>query len=108
MNIKIKLGKHIKEVRLKKGLTQQELAEKLNIASKHQSRIETGKSFPSAELLEKYAQVFNITTEELLKMNTEKYEIDLIIEIYKMLTSLSISQLEKVQKYINKINKFIV
>ena len=41
-------------------------------------------------------------------MNTEKYEIDLIIEIYKMLTSLSISQLEKVQKYINKINKFIV
>lgn len=65
INIKTILGKQIKKLQIENKLTQQELAEQINIASKHQSRIETGKSYPSAELIEKYARVFKIYPEEI-------------------------------------------
>lgn len=43
MELKKKLGKRIQELRIRKGLKQSELAEKVGIATKHQSCIETGK-----------------------------------------------------------------
>ena len=67
MGIKEILGKRIKNLRIKHNLT---LAEKVNIAHKHQSCIETGKNFPSAELIEKYAQVFNIDATEFLSISS--------------------------------------
>ena len=51
MNIKEQLGLRIKELRLKNGLKQSELAEKVNIATKHQSCIETGRNYPSADVI---------------------------------------------------------
>ena len=53
MELKKKFGKRIQELRLKNNWKQSELAEKVGIASKTQSCIETGKNFPSAELIEK-------------------------------------------------------
>lgn len=44
-NIKVLLGKRIREYRLKHGLTQFQLAEKLGIDDKHLSRIELGKKY---------------------------------------------------------------
>lgn len=60
MELKKAIGKRIKELRVKTKYTQAELAERVGIASKHQSCIETGKNFPSVELLERYAYVFNM------------------------------------------------
>lgn len=68
MDIKKLLGLRIKELRIKAKLTQFKLAEKIGIDPKHQSCIETGRSFPSSDLLEKYAKAFNISTCELLIM----------------------------------------
>ena len=72
MGIKEILEKRIKSLRIKNNLTQAELAEKVNIAAKHQSCIETGKNFPSAELIEKYANVFNIDACEFLSITPFK------------------------------------
>ena len=66
MELKKRLGKRIQELRLKNNLKQSELAEKVGIATKHQSCIETGKNYPSAELVENYARVFNIDVAEVL------------------------------------------
>ena len=52
MNIKKNFGKKIKEKRLEKELTQEELAEKIGISPKSLSQIELGNNFVSAENLE--------------------------------------------------------
>ena len=52
-NLKKRLGKRIQELRVKNGLKQAALAEKVNLAHKSQSCIETGKNYPSAEVVEK-------------------------------------------------------
>lgn len=48
MTLKQQLGLRIKELRKKNKLTQAQLAKKVNIATKHESCIETGKNYPSA------------------------------------------------------------
>jgi len=48
------LGTNIKYYRKKQRLSQEQLAEKLEITTKHLSTIETGATFVSAELLEKF------------------------------------------------------
>ena len=56
MELKKKLGKRIKELRALNNLKQAQLAEMVGIATKSQSCIETGKNFPFADLIEKYAK----------------------------------------------------
>ena len=60
MDIKVLLGKRIREYRQKYRMTQFELAEKLEIDDKHLSRIELGKNMPQASTISKLAEVFNI------------------------------------------------
>lgn len=69
MNIKKEFGLRIKEVRNKKGITQYQLAELVGIDPKHMSHIETGRSFPKADLIEKFAKALDIEYTELF--NTE-------------------------------------
>ena len=63
MNLKSKLGKRIQELRLLNNLKQSELAELVSIATKTQSCIETGKNYPSSELIERYAKAANNNTQ---------------------------------------------
>lgn len=53
------LGLRIKELRKAQGMTQERLAEIVDIEPKHLSRIEVGKSFPSLDTLEKIAAALN-------------------------------------------------
>ena len=59
-------GTVIKQIREKEGLTQSELAEKLNVSDKTISKWETGKGYPDISLLEPIASVFGISVMELL------------------------------------------
>lgn len=61
-----KTGKYIREKRIALGLTQKELAEKLNCTDKAISRWETGKGFPEPSLLEPLATTLNVTVNELV------------------------------------------
>ena len=63
-------GTAIRDMRLKKGMTQVELAEKLNVSEKTVSKWETGKGYPDITLLEPIARVFGISLTELLSGNT--------------------------------------
>ena len=51
LEIKKLLGQRIKELRTGKGLTQEQLTEKLNIGQRTLSKIERGNAFVSAETL---------------------------------------------------------
>lgn len=85
MTIKKLLGLRIKELRKFKNLTQAELARLISIDPKHQSCIENGRNFPSAELIDKYAKVFDISVSELIRIehniNRNELEEKLITKI---------------------------
>lgn len=59
-------GTVIKRLREGKGLTQEQLAEKINVSSKAVSKWETGRGFPDISLLEGLAKALDISVIELL------------------------------------------
>ena len=63
--IKAILGANIKYYRKKQSLSQEQLAEKLEITTKHLSTIETGATFVSAELLEKFTSQLSVSASAL-------------------------------------------
>ena len=64
-NVKEIFGRNIKYYRKKQRLSQEKLAEKLGITTKHLSTIETGATFVSAELLEKLTREFSVSASAL-------------------------------------------
>lgn len=63
--IKILLGKKIKQYRKNKKLTQEQLAELINIEIPSLSNIETGKFAPSLETVQKLCEVLEVNLWEL-------------------------------------------
>ena len=61
MNVKELFGANLKHLRKLNKITQEELSEKLQITPNHLSRIENGKSFVTAELLDALCVIFNIS-----------------------------------------------
>ena len=62
----IKIGKFISEKRKDSGLTQMQLAEKLNITDRAVSKWETGKSLPDSSLMLSLCDILGITVNDLL------------------------------------------
>lgn len=77
-----KIGKFIAFNRKNKGLTQEQLAEKLGVTNKTVSRWETGKYMPDLSLLKPLSEELGITLNELL--SGEKLEKEKIIESAEM------------------------
>lgn len=65
-NLKYKIGANIAELRKVQGMTQAELAAKLNYSDKAVSKWERGESIPDVMTLMQIAGVFNITVDDLL------------------------------------------
>ena len=72
-----KIGKLISECRKEKGLTQLQLAEKLNITNRAVSKWETGKSCPDASIMMELCDILGITVNDLLsgeRITMENYQ----------------------------------
>lgn len=93
-------GKRIKELRERKKLTQEKLAEKVGLDLQTISRIETGYYFTSFENLEKLANALDVTMADLFNFGHVKTKEELIQEIN---TELSISS----EKDVQRIHKLI-
>lgn len=61
-----KIGKFICKLRKEKGLTQKDIAEKLNISDNSVSKWERGINIPDISYLTFLAEIFNVTVNELL------------------------------------------
>lgn len=72
-------GKRVAALRKEKGLTQSELAEKLNISNKAISRWETGEGYPEITILPSLAKELGVTVDELLNDSIEDFD-DTIFE----------------------------
>lgn len=76
------IGNHIYNLRTSRGLTQRDIARKLGISDKAISKWENGSSQPTVQNLQKLAEIFDITLEELLKIpkeNAKKQIIRIVI-----------------------------
>ena len=85
-----KIGSFIATLRKEKGLTQVQLAEKLNVTDKAVSRWETGKGLPESPLLIPLANALGITVNELLtgekipeEAFTQKSDDNLVVAVQK-------------------------
>jgi transcriptional regulator with XRE-family HTH domain len=67
--IKDTLGKNIKMLRARRGLSQSDLAEKADISINFLSNIERGIKFPQPNMLSKIANAFGVEVNELFLEN---------------------------------------
>jgi len=67
-NIRIKFARRLRELRLKRNWTQEELAEFADLAYRHIQRLESAKNPPPAKIdtIEKIAKAFKITPSKLI------------------------------------------
>lgn len=100
MGIKKDFGLRIKELRNKKGITQYQLAESAGIDPKHMSHIETGGSFPKADLIEKFAEVLNIDYTEFFQVKHLQSRENLIRKINLSVQTLPDRELQQLYKII--------
>lgn len=107
MDIKKTFGEKIKRLRKSKNLTQEQLAEMINIAPKNLSKIEVGTCFVSAETLENLVNALDTTTEELFANDHIKLPEKLLAEIYKNLNKINSDQgkLELIYKIVDFVVK---
>ena len=103
MENKKKLGKKIKELRKKKGLTQEKLAELVDLEQNSISVIESGRNFPTLATLEKIANKLDADLNEFF--NYEYYEdIELIKQtMHNYVESLNESQIRQIYRYIKNV-----
>jgi transcriptional regulator with XRE-family HTH domain len=66
-NPAILFGKRVREIRLKKDMSQGDLAKLLDVHRAYISGIERGVRNPSLTTIEKFAKAFRTTSSELLK-----------------------------------------
>ena len=72
MVVKQLFGQNLHTYRKLRKLSQEQLAEKLDISVKHLSTMETGKVFASAELIEKIAKELDISISALFYTDNDK------------------------------------
>ena len=89
MGVKQEYGIKIKRMRLNRGLTQEELAEAVDLSQRAMSGIETGENFASAETIDKLVSALDTTLEELFSTNHLKVQEDLRQEIDEKLNSIN-------------------
>lgn len=72
--MKLNIGDTIKELRLKRSITQEQLAAYLGVTPQAISRWESGNGYPDIEILPSIAEYFCITTDALLGINQTERE----------------------------------
>ena len=84
-NIKLMLGKRIKEIRKRRGFTQEKLAELAGIETPSMSNIENGKNYPNHETLEKISAALNVRPFELYIFEYNMPNKDMIKEMISLM-----------------------
>jgi transcriptional regulator with XRE-family HTH domain len=102
-NTKILLGQRVREFRKAKGLSQDQLSEKVGIDSKHLSRIELGKSFPYMETLEAIAAALEVEIKDLFEFSHLSKDAGTIESINKMLEGANEEKLRQVYKFVKYV-----
>ena len=97
--IKEKLGKRIFELRKRLNISQEELAEKLDISQKSLSKIETGRNFLTSNTLERLTIALNVEITELFDFDHTDKKENLLDEIYKYIDNIKNNEKDLITLY---------
>ena len=92
------LGKRIKEIRLARNLTQEQLAEIVDIGAASLSKIEIGMNYPSDDNLEKIAKALDVEPYQLYLFNHHKNINELKNDAISMLSNANNDAIKTVYK----------
>lgn len=101
--IKRLLGQRIKELRISNNLTQEQLAEIVDIGTTSISKIETGHTHPTPESLEKIAKAFNVDLYQLYQFHHHNAPINLKAELHSMIDNADNDNLKLAYKILSAI-----
>ena len=79
------IGETIANLRKQKGMTQSELAEKMNVTDKAVSKWERDLSCPDINTISKLADVLDVSVEELLKTKKQDYSNNKIKDVINLI-----------------------
>lgn len=96
------IGKKIRQIRLEKGFSQEELSEKIDISPRHMCTIENGKSIPSIETFVKIAQVLDVDINKFFNLTPDNND-KLREEIYNLVQISTVQELHLIKDIISAI-----
>ena len=108
MGIKLELGQKIRRMRLKRSMTQEELAEKIDISQRTLSGIETGENFVTAETFDRLVSALNTTPEKLFETEHYKETPLLIREINNILSELNETNARREIEILYNLSKTLI
>ncbi len=103
MRIKKGFGKRLKEIRKARGLTQEELAELVNVAPRHISYIETARSFPSSELIERLSVALNVDCSLFFNFHDDMQRDEILGRLSKIAVNLDNQKLRFLLKMASEL-----
>lgn len=105
-SLKIKFGKRVRELRRSKGITQEQLAELVNIEPPNISKIECGMHFPQPDKIEKIASALDVEIQSLFEFEHFQAKQQLIDYITISLQDFELKTLEFIYKFIRNIKLY--
>ncbi len=102
-SLKKLLGKRIKEIRISRKLTQEDLSELTDIGASSISKIESGHFHPTDENLERIANALKVEPYKLYMYNHQKDTKELLTDIYSMLSKATDDEIRLVYKVLSGI-----
>jgi transcriptional regulator with XRE-family HTH domain len=106
------LAENLKEKCRLKGLTQEQLAEKAGVSSHYIAMVETRKTFPKPEMLERFAKTLGIEPYQLFTVENdpnepyERLQKKIVTEMKHMAIDLKQTVKETVRETINEECKY--
>lgn len=105
-SLKENFGSRLKEIRRSRGLTQDKLAEMIDMDTPNLCKMENGNHFPQPKNLEKIAKALNVEVKELFDYQHLRSNGVLIKKISECLKTLKPKELAFTYKFINSLKEF--
>lgn len=105
-SLKEKFGLRLQELRKSLGLTQEVVAEKIDMDIPNLSNIENGKRFMSPENIEKIAKALNVDVKDLFDYEHHQTKEKLVGKIQEFLDTAKFEDIEFIYKSIKILKEY--
>ena len=107
MNIRKIFGSNVRKYRMRKGLSQEKLAEFVDLGDKSISPIETGRSFVAIDKLEKLCEVLEVEPFQLFLTNGQSKEIADDLQRERVLSRLNTCNRQELELLCDILTQFL-
>ena len=101
-----RIGNFLKELRKEKNVTQEQLAEQLNVSGRTVSRWETGNNMPDISLLVEISELYEVSIPEIIngERKSENMNKEEVKEVAKSMSDYALAEKEGIIKEIRNLS----